>query len=221
MAETDWAVQDGAIVEQPRDVRKHPLLAEIYHSHDERIAAHLPPGETLELAFGQHMHPDADVGVEAWASNADAVSGPTVTGDARSLPFEDESFDAVVGRRFLHHVPPADRTAIMREARRVLAPGGRVILLEGTPGLYRRLTKNAAFKLGLLEEDTDIYGHLSEQAVERLVAGTFDVVEVETLGSPLMLASIATSDIASSLFPLYERTQYVKWWTFAVGRKPA
>jgi len=221
MAETDWGVHDGAIVEQPRDVRKHPLLAEVYRSHDERIASHLPPGETLELAFGRHMHPDADMGVEAWPSNARTVPDPAVAGDARSLPFDDESFDAVIGRRFLHHVPPADRRATLRESRRILRPGGRVVLLEGTPGLYRRLTKGVAFRLGVLDEDTDIYGHLSERAVEELVGETFDVVERETLGSPVMLASIAESDLAASLFPLYERTQFVKWWTFIVGRKPS
>jgi len=36
-----------------------------------------------------------------------------------------------------------------------------------------------------------------------------------------VLASIAQSPLAASLFPLYERTQCVKWWTFVVGRKPA
>lgn len=221
MAETDWAVQDGAIVERPREVRAHPLLAEIYEHHDARIASHLSAGETLELAFGRHMHPDADVGVEAWPSNARAVPAPTVAGDARSLPFAEESFDAVVGRRFLHHVPPADRAAILRESRRILRPGGKLVLLEGTPGLYRRLTKGAAFRLGVLDEDTDIYGHLSERDVEELVEEQFDLVESATLGSPFMLASIAQSALATALFPLYERTQFVKWWTFAVGQKSA
>lgn len=221
MSHADWAVQGGAVVEQPRDVQRHPLLAAIYDRHDELIADYLPAGETLELAFGQHLHPQADVGTEAWRSNAVGVGRPAVLGDARSLPFDDGVFEAVIGRRFLHHVPEADRSDILREAHRVLKPGGRVILVEGTPGLYRRLTKGTAFRLGLLEADNDRYGHLSETAVTDLVRDTFNVVTKRTLGSPLMLASIAQSPLAASLFPLYRRTQCVKWWTFIVGRKPA
>jgi len=220
MSHADWAVQDGAVVEQPRDIQRHPLLAAIYDSHDELIADYLPEGETLELAFGQHIHPAADVGTEAWRSNAVGVGRPAVLGDARSLPFDDGVFDAIIGRRFLHHVPERDRPAILRETRRVLQPGGRVIFVEGTPGLYRRLTKRAAFGLGFLEDDNDRYGHLSEERLTDLVRGEFDVVAKRTLGSPLMIASIARSPLAASLFPLYRRTQCVKWWTFIVGRKP-
>ncbi|WP_336329363.1 class I SAM-dependent methyltransferase [Haloarcula sp. CGMCC 1.2071] len=220
MSDATWDVQDGAIVERPRNVRKHPLLHRIYEQHDELLAEQLPPGRTLELAFGQHMHPRADVGLEGWPSNAETVRKPALAGDARALPFDDDSFDAVIGRRFLHHVPPADRPEIIREAARVLRPGGRVALLEGTPGLYRKLTKGAAFRLGLLEEDTDIYGHLSETAVTDLVSGSFEVIAKRTLGSPLMLASISESDASARLLDLYERTQFVKWWTLVVGERP-
>jgi len=220
MSEATWDVQDGAIVERPRNVRNHPLLNRIYERHDELIAEQLPAGRTLELAFGQHMHPRADIGLEGWPSNAETVRKPALAGDARTLPFADDSFDALIGRRFLHHVPPADRRDILREAARVLRPGGRVALLEGTPGLYRKLTKGAAFQLGLLEEDTDIYGHLSADAVTALVSGPFDIVEKQTLGSPLMLASISESDASARLLDLYERTQFVKWWTLAVGEHP-
>lgn len=220
MSDATWDVQDGAIVEQPRNVRKHPLLHRIYERHDALISEHLPAGRTLELAFGQHMHPRADVGVEGWPSNAETVHKPALAGDARALPFAADSFDAVIGRRFLHHVPPADRHEIVCEAARVLRPGGRIALLEGTPGLYRKLTKGAAFRLGILEEDTDIYGHLSETAVTNLVDGSFEVVEQRTLGSPLMLASLSESEVSARLLELYERTQVVKWWTFVVGERP-
>ncbi|MBX0288135.1 class I SAM-dependent methyltransferase [Halomicroarcula sp. F28] len=220
MPHADWAVQDGAVVERPRDIQQHPLLSAIYDRHDELIADHLPGGETLELAFGQHIHPQADVGTEAWRSNAVGVGRPAVLGDARSLPFDDGVFDAVIGRRFLHHVPDGDRADILQEAHRVLKPGGRVVLVEGTPGLYRRLTKRTAFSLGLLDEDNDRYGHLSEAAVTGLVSAQFEVRTKRTLGSPFILASIAESRLAASLFPLYERTQCIKWWTFIVGQKP-
>ncbi|MFB9810336.1 hypothetical protein [Haloarcula sebkhae] len=39
-------------------------------------------------------------------------------------------------------------------------------------------------------------------------------------GSPLMLASISESDASARLLDLYERTQFVKWWTLVVGERP-
>ena len=45
--------------------------------------------------------------------------------DAQSIPFEDESFDAVVANHMLYHVP--DRPTAIAEIKRVLKPGGRLI----------------------------------------------------------------------------------------------
>ncbi len=48
--------------------------------------------------------------------------------DATSLSFEDDAFDAAIGHSFLYLVP--DRVAVLREVRRVLAPGGALVLME-------------------------------------------------------------------------------------------
>jgi len=51
-----------------------------------------------------------------------------VLGDARSLPFPSESFDCVTLIVMLHHVD--DPAQALREATRVLQPGGRLIIVE-------------------------------------------------------------------------------------------
>jgi ubiquinone/menaquinone biosynthesis C-methylase UbiE len=49
-----------------------------------------------------------------------------VEGDARALPFEDASFDAVVCVRVAHHFP--DAASVFREFARILRPGGVLVL---------------------------------------------------------------------------------------------
>lgn len=44
--------------------------------------------------------------------------------DAQSIPFDNESFDAVIANFMLYHVP--DRSKALQEIKRVLKPGGRL-----------------------------------------------------------------------------------------------
>ena len=63
-------------------------------------------------------------------AQATAKGLETVQADAQELPFDDEIFDAVVMISMLHHVE--DRRAALTEARRVLRPGGRLVLMGFT-----------------------------------------------------------------------------------------
>lgn len=49
-------------------------------------------------------------------------------GDATQLPWPEETFDLVVGHSFLYLVP--DPAAVLEQARRVIVPGGTLVLLE-------------------------------------------------------------------------------------------
>ncbi len=53
--------------------------------------------------------------------------------DAERLPFEDDSFDLVVGHAVLHHLP--DLTQAFAELFRVLKPGGTIVF-AGEPSRY-------------------------------------------------------------------------------------
>ena len=67
--------------------------------------------------------------VAAEASRRGLSNLRTRQGSVEALPFADESFDRVVSRYSAHHwgdVPKA-----LREARRVLAPGGRLAIVDG------------------------------------------------------------------------------------------
>ncbi len=72
----------------------------------------------------------------------------TLACDASALPFEDESFDLVLGHAVLHHLPHLDRA--FSEFERVLAPGG-TLFFAGEPSRHgdriAAVPKRAALRL--------------------------------------------------------------------------
>ena len=58
--------------------------------------------------------------------------GEAVVGDCRALPWPDASKDILIAQGGLHHLPelPGDLDRVLAEARRVLRPGGRLVVVE-------------------------------------------------------------------------------------------
>jgi len=70
---------------------------------------------------------------------------PFVCGDAGRLPFKDRTFRAVTVSFGLHDKSPDLRHAMMTEARRVLAPGGKLIAVDFKPPWDARSRIGALF----------------------------------------------------------------------------
>jgi len=134
----------------------------------------LPQGRILDLGcgVGHSFHllaPRETVGVDIEPSALEGQDRETVVADMRALPFEDGSFDGLISVQSVEHVP--DGEAVVREARRVVRPGG--VAVFQTPN---RLTFARA------DEIIDPY-HYVEYDPEQLRAlclTAFD--EVELLG---------------------------------------
>jgi len=68
--------------------------------------------------------------LEAHAASKGLSNVELVAADMRSLPFDDETFDLVVSNYAFHHLDDAAKQLAASEARRVLRPGGRLVLCD-------------------------------------------------------------------------------------------
>ena len=121
--------------EQPSKVHLTETLVPWIVSHVE------PGGRILDIGGGSGYYaskivraaPLTVVGLDISSSmieqrEADPLLTENVVGDMEDLPFEDGSFDAAMFVGCLHHVP--DPLPALREANRVVRPGGRLFAAE-------------------------------------------------------------------------------------------
>lgn len=117
-----------------------------------------------------------------------------LVGRAERLPLDDASADVVVFMRSLHHVPVAELGAALREARRVIRPGGAVYVAEPlAEGDFFELTR-------IVDDETEVraaaQAALAEAAragLERAISVDYDVRLCLT-GLPAVRARVVAAD---------------------------
>lgn len=127
-----------------------------------------------------------DIRLDALAEHA-AKGAIAVEGDARHLPFTDDSIDTAHGRFVLGHLSPDSRKQMVDETLRVVKPGGKAIFIDydwtavsGSPAV------NAIrdFTIENIKLFDAAYGSKSKDEIEQLI-GKQAVTETR-LKSPLL-----------------------------------
>jgi ubiquinone/menaquinone biosynthesis C-methylase UbiE len=151
-----WGISFG-------EIGRHQVLGKVAKLLGERPG---PYARSLEIGagtgyFSLNLVQDGVIGaatctdispgmLETLESNARTLGLEVETAacDAAELPFEDESFDLVLGHAVLHHLPDLDRA--FAEFHRVLAPGG-TLFFAGEPSRHgdriAAVPKRAALRL--------------------------------------------------------------------------
>jgi SAM-dependent methyltransferase len=120
---------DGMLTQHRRIWDQKPTLRAIYSDFHRRLEASCPPGPLLDIGGGSAHFKDYRPDV----TSLDILPFPgiDVVADAHNMPFPDANFSGIVMLDVLHHLQRP--MVFLREAARVLKPGGRLAMIE--PGI--------------------------------------------------------------------------------------
>lgn len=130
-------------------IKFREILIDLLELHGTEIVLDVGCGRGLLLnAVARRLKTGKAIGIDLWQTVDQSGNSPqatlknaqlegvdntveVITGDMRTLPFEDQSFDVVVSSLAIHNLStPADRTQAILEINRVLRPQGQVVLVD-------------------------------------------------------------------------------------------
>jgi ubiquinone/menaquinone biosynthesis C-methylase UbiE len=144
----------------------------------------LPARQIVGLDYSEKMCAVA----HGKAGEIEGAAPVFVNADAEHIPFADGSFDAVTCSNSFHHYP--HQTAAVREMRRVLRPGGRLMLVDGfRDNVIGWVTFDVLITRGESKGDAQVY-HAPWSEMRRLFeeAGFHDIRQRKTgIWAPIFL----------------------------------
>ena len=157
---------------------------------DERVLdVGCGPGDLLREMAHQHQDWDLLAGfdfstgmVTKAASSAIGLPVHFFVADAQAVPFPDRSFDVVMARHMLYHVPDIERA--VAEAARVLRPGGHLMALTNSANNmpeYATLRRRAAARFPAMTQPRAYIARFSLENGPDYLKGHLERVETHIL----------------------------------------
>ncbi len=143
-----WSQVGEGLYQNARYEDLRPVAREYIHNCHLRVLRHLPARgqylldagcgpiqypEYLEYSKGYQKRVCADISITALKEARARIGdhGLFVVADIAHLPFKAEAFDGLVTLHTIHHLPPQDHVPAYLGLHRVLAAGGRGVVVNG------------------------------------------------------------------------------------------
>ena len=151
----------------------------VFRRHEMNHVIHLTAGTGIDVGCGLNKIHSSAIGIDKRAGSKDTgyPFGAQVRGVGDTLPwFEDRSLDYVFSSHALEHM--VDTEAALQEWHRVLAPGGRLVMILPDKRRYPNIGQpgaNPDHKHDFLPSD-----------IEKIVRGVgFRIVQLDTIARKL------------------------------------